>query len=369
MAYDSTANFIVLSSLVGKEIRVLSRNRHLLFLLLFPTTVQLIILGAALDPGVHNLQVGVIDQCNSAASRDLVRALGAARVFKPVNLTPDLPMGLHELEKSTYSALLRIPPDYSRNLDLEHKADVQVFLDATDTRVANICAAYFKRTILSIGQLAPPVVQVKSHFLFNPGLRSSWYFVSGVLGCLLTLTGTLVSSATLLRERERGTLAQLFMLPAEPWQVLLSKVVPIVCLMMIDVALALGIASLIFQLPFTGDIVPFIVSSILFTASAVALGAILANLARRQREAQLTSFFINIPVILLSGAIIPLETMPPFFQWLSRGDPLRYYQEITRDCMLRGAGWTEIMPAFTSLCVCVSVAWFLSLLLFRRQVG
>lgn len=363
-------NFHILRSLILKEITIICRNRHLLFLLLFPTTIQLTILGASLDPSVRNVQLAVIDTSRSHESRALINNLNASLVFHCLDKTVEgITAARQQMQQGKFAALVQIPASYEPDLEQRHKSEVQACIDGMDTRVGNIVRAYIKRIILRLGQVIPPLVDVRSHYVFNPGLRSSWYFVPGVLGCLLTLTGTLVSSAALLRERQSGTLEQLFMLPTQPWQILLSKVLPIVALMMIDVVIALSIALVIFQLPFTGSVSAFATASLVFVMTVVGLGTILANGAKRQREAQLTSFFVNIPVVLLSGALVPLETMPPLLQAISAINPLRYYQSICHACMLRSAGWTDISIDFYRLLFCAAVVWILSVVTFRRQLA
>ena len=188
----------------------------------------------------------------------------------------------------------------------------------------------------------PAPVQPQVRFLYNPGLISSWFFVPGVIGIVLTLTGSLVSSVTLIREKDVGTLEQLLMTPAAEWEILLAKIVPLFILLMGDVLLASGISRLVFNLPFRGNFALFLLLSGLYLFVCIGLGLLLATLSRTQQQVILTSFFFNVPIIQLSGAIAPIESMPSVFRFLSFFDPLRHYVAINRSLILKGVGLGEI---------------------------
>jgi ABC-type multidrug transport system permease subunit len=144
------------------------------------------------------------------------------------------------------------------------------------------------------------LIEPRTLFLYNPGQVSSWLFVPGVLGAVLTLTSTLVASAAILRERESGTIDQLMMTPAETWEILVAKVIPLMIFMLADVALAIIVSRVAFGMPFRGSILAFALGSAFYLLTGIGMGMLLGSLCRSQRQAQLSSFFINIPVILLS---------------------------------------------------------------------
>jgi ABC-2 type transport system permease protein len=214
---------------------------------------------------------------------------------------------------------------------------------------------------------APMATQVI--FLYNQGLTSSWFFVPGVMGLVLTLIGSIVSSVTVIREKDTGTLEQLLMTPADAWEILLSKVVPLFVLLMGDVLLALTIGRSIFNVPFRGSFLLFIVLSGLYVFVGIGVGIMLATVCQSQQQVVLTTFFINLPMVQLSGAIAPIETMPNFFQVLSLLNPLRHYIAIVRGILLKGVGLEALWVQALAL-GCFAIALLaISTNRFSRQIN
>jgi ABC-2 type transport system permease protein len=190
-----------------------------------------------------------------------------------------------------------------------------------------------------------------------------------VLGAVLTLTSTLVASAAILRERESGTIDQLMMTPAETWEILVAKVIPLMIFMLADVALAIIVSRVAFGMPFRGSILAFALGSAFYLLTGIGMGMLLGSLCRSQRQAQLSSFFINIPVILLSGTVVPRDSMPQAMRFLSSIDPLRYYADVARGVILKGNGMDILWFDVVLLLFFAMMTLALSLLRFRRQTS
>ncbi len=361
-------------ALARKELNQIFRTKELLILLTIPPTIQLLIYGFALNPDVHYLKLGVVDYANVSASRELVSALTENRIF----IAEAYPVSEEELgrmvEDGQLTAGLVIPPTFQRSLANGKTAEVQVFIDGVDANTAGIASGYmaqiiqqYNRRLLS-GQVLPPVAPQVT-FLYNPGLTSSWFFVPGVMGLVITLIGTLVSSVTVVKEKDTGTLEQLLMTPAEPWEILLAKIVPLFGLMMGDVLLALTIGRAVFAVPFRGSFLLFMVLSGLYLFVGISVGIMLATISRSQQQVVLTTFFINLPLIQTSGAIAPIETMPMFFQILALFNPLRHYIAIIRGILLKGVGlevlWTHALALLAFAVILLSI----SIHQFRQQLS
>jgi ABC-2 type transport system permease protein len=329
-------------SLTLKEIRQIIKNRQIIFLLLFPPTVQLLVFGLALNPAVDHLSLGVVDYGNSPASRDFVAALVANDVFEVQSFQPNVRSLGQRVRTGQVSTGLVIPPDFGDRLAAGKSVDVQVLIDGVDANTAGIAGGYMQQLVNRYGQVLQQIpelpVEVSTQFLYNPGLLSSWFFVPGVIGVVLTLTGSLVSSTTVIREKDTGTLEQLLMTPAQGWEILGAKIVPLFVLLMGDVLLASGIARWVFNLPFRGNYFLFLGLSGVYVFVCISIGILLATISRTQQQVVLTSFFFNVPLIQLSGAIAPIESMPTFFRVLSFFDPLRHYVTIARSLILKGVG-------------------------------
>ncbi len=362
-------------ALTLKEIRQILKNRQLIFLLLFPPTVQLLIFGLALSPNIDHLSLGIVDDANSAESREFVSALVENGIFDVAGYERNEADLSQQVRNGKLTAGLVIPPTLDRDLNKGRSTEVQVFIDGVDANTAGITRGYINQIINQYTrrrlnpELKTPLVETQTRFLYNPGLTSSWFFVPGVIGVVLTLTGSLVSSVTVIREKDVGTLEQLLMTPAAGWEILLAKVVPLFVLLMGDVLLASAMGRFIFKLPFQGNFLLFLALSGLYVFVSIGIGILLATLSRTQQQVVLTSFFFNVPIIQLSGAIAPIESMPLLFQVLSWFDPLRHYVAIARSLILKGVAIDALLPHIAALFVFAVVLLTISVSRFRSQLN
>lgn len=361
-------------ALVRKEVNQIFRTKQLLILLTIPPTVQLLIYGFALNPDVHYLQLGVIDYANVPASRELISALTENKIFI-ANTYPPSEEALSKLvEEGKLTAGIIIPPDFRRDIGEGRTSEVQIFIDGVDANTAGIASGYmtqiiqqYNRHLVSNQAFRPVTTQVT--FLYNPGLTSSWFFVPGVMGLVITLIGTLVSSVTVIREKDTGTLEQLLITPAEPWEILLAKIVPLFFLLLGDVLLALTIGRLVFSVPFRGSFPLFMLLSALYLFVGISVGIMLATISKSQQQVVLTTFFINLPLIQTSGSIAPIETMPPFFQVIAFFNPLRHYIAIIRGILLKGVGLEALWGNALMLAAFAIILMSISVQKFRSQLS
>lgn len=360
-------------SLILKEIRQILKNRQIIFLLLFPPTVQLLIFGLALNPEVSQLSLGVVDYSHSSDSREFVATLVANDVFQIKSFAPNVETLSQQVRTGQISTGLVIPPDFADKLAAGKSVAVQVLIDGVDANTAGIASGYMQQIVNRFGQTLGPTpeipVETAVRFLYNPGLLSSWFFVPGVIGVVLTLTGSLVSSTTVIREKDVGTLEQLLMTPAQGWEILAAKITPLFVLLMGDVLLASAIARLVFNLPFRGNYWLFLLLSGVYVFVCISIGILLATIARNQQQVVLTSFFFNVPLIQLSGAIAPIESMPQFFRLLSFLDPLRHYVTIARSLILKGSGISVLLPEVMTLVGFTVLLLGISINRFRAQLN
>ena len=212
-------------------------------------------------------------------------------------------------------------------------------------------------------------MEPKVTYVYNAGLESRWFFVPGVLALVLNLVSTLVSSAAVVREKDTGTLEQLLMTPASSFQILAAKVIPLSAVLMVNVLISLLVAVVFYGVPFRGNFFLFLGISFLAIIVGISIGIALAAFSANQRQSLLTSFFINLPVIQLSGALSPIESMPQFWQDLSLLDPLRYYVTCVKAIMLKGVGFQTIWPNVLILAIFAIVFLSLSSARFRKQLA
>jgi ABC-2 type transport system permease protein len=360
-------------ALIVKEVRQIFRNKQLIFLLIFPPTVQLLIFGLALSPDVDRLALGVVDYSRSDRSRELVSVLSQNNLFIPQFFSSSQAELGQKVRTGEIAIGLVIPPDFAEELREGKPADLQIIIDGVDANAAGIAAGYAKQIINNYARklqenIRDLPVRSQVRFLYNPGLISSWFFVPGVIGVVLTLTGSLLSSLTVIREKDVGTLEQLLMTPAAGWEILLAKILPLFILLMADLLLASSLGKFVFDLPFRGNFLLFLGLSAIYLWVCIGLGILLATIARNQQQVILTSFFFNVPLIQLSGAIAPIESMPPFFRTLSAFDPLRHYVAIARGLILKGVGFEVLWPRAIALLGFAMVLLAVSISRFRKQL-
>lgn len=361
-------------ALVRKEINQILRNRQLIVLLIVPPTLQLLVYGFALNPDVHYLKMGVVDYARSYESRELISAFTENRIFTLEKvLSSEKELG-QQVEQGKLTVGVVIPSELNRNLAKDKPSEIQILIDGVDANTAGIANGYASQIVQQYslkltGQSLSPPIDTHVTFLYNPGLTSSWFFVPGVIGLVLTLIGSIVSSITVVREKDTGTLEQLLMTPSEPWEILVSKIVPLFVLLMGDVFLALGLGRFVFGIPFQGSFLLFVILSGLYVFVGIGVGIMLATLCQSQQQVVLTTFFINLPMVQLSGAIAPVETMPEFFYYLSWFNPLRHYVAIVRGILLKGVGLEALWLHVVSLAIFAVVLMTISAKKFRSQLS
>jgi ABC-2 type transport system permease protein len=375
-------------ALLVKEVQQLRRNRGLVIQLMLPPTIVLVIFGYALNPKVRDLRLGVVDESFTTESRSFVDSLSRNVNFNLQHVytrTQDAESALKGLDLDLF---LVIPNDFARTLARGQTADVQVVIDAVDANTAQIAKGYLEMALqgynaeigsngpriqrrlvlVSAAHPAPPpgAPDIESAFLYNPGLVTSWYYVTGVMSIIMFINASLVASALAVKEKETGTIEQLLMTPAQTGEMLLAKTSPVLVLMIVVLFLSLIVGILVFGLPTRGSLWLFAVAGALSALAGTGIGVMIATVSKSQQQAQLLTFFVNPPLTLLSGATSPLENMPDFFQKLSYFDPLRYMVTIVRGVTLKTAPWDALWPNLLALTVFSIVLFGISAWRFRK---
>lgn len=361
-------------SLFVKEFHQIRRNRRLVILLIIPPTLNIILFGLALNPDFENLRLGVVDYSATPESRDLVSAFTEGLVFR-VNAYYASPDELgRAIGKGGLDAGLVIPRDFAKHRARRETAEVQLLVDAVNANTATIAGGYAARIIGSLNQkiaISTSRATVTPHLtlLYNPGLKSSWFITTGIIGLLLVLQGSVVSSASLVREKEIGTIEQLLMTPANSSELIIAKVAPIFLLLALDIGLALVVARLVFAVPMRGSLLLFFLSASLCVICGIGMGMMIATFTRTQQQAQLMSFFTNPPLAILSGATTPIEAMPAWLQPATAINPVKHFAIIARSIMLKGSGVDVLYSELLALAVIAVVMISLSAWRFRKQLS
>ncbi|HYM11999.1 MAG TPA: ABC transporter permease [Bryobacterales bacterium] len=366
-------------ALTVKEFRLLGKNRRLVVQLTLPPTVFVVLIGFALNPDVHDLRLGVTDLSRTPASRELISAISENRTFRVAGYYASAAALGDEIGRRRLDAGVVIPPDYDRLRANQLAAPVQVLVDAVNANTGTIASGYLAQIFADYNQRSlgaaplsvPGVINVSSAVtvLYNPGLESSWFIVTGVMSMLLVINGSLVAAGLVVREKELGTIEQLLMTPAQTLEILLAKTFPILVLLVIDLAVSLAITHVVFDLPVRGSFGLLAVVGLLAGLGGVGIGVLMGTACDTQQQSQLLAFFINPPLVVISGAVTPVESMPRLLQWLSYADPLRYLAQALRGIVLKGAGLWELWMPLAALLAFSVLLYGWSALRFRRQLG
>jgi ABC-2 type transport system permease protein len=375
-------------ALIRKEFRQILRDRRLAMSLILPPTLQLLLFGFALNATVSNLKMGIVDDSRTPESRELAALMTESRSFQYGGTYFDLNEMSKKIANGDLDAGLVIPYDYARDLQRGDPATVQVLLNAMNSNTATIGQGYaqgviasYNQTLTSEGiharfqQIASPDVSrpgrvlIHPAYLYNPGLRPSWFIVTGILGVLLILNGSLISAAAIVKEREAGTLEQLLMSPASTTQIIAAKLFPLFVLLCMMGTMAIGIMRVVFGIPFRGNVLLVMAAAALCLLCGISIGTFIATFTKSARQAQLTLFFVNPPLTSLSGAFTPVEAMPKWLQPVAQFNPIQHFGQISRGAMLKGSGAGTLWPNFLALLAFTTVLVALSIWRFRKQLS
>jgi len=377
-------------ALATKEVQQLRRNRGLVIQLLLPPTIVLVIFGFALNPKVRNLRLGIVDESLTYESRDFINSLTENVNFNVTEVYTRPEEAEAALNNLNLDLFLDIPTDFARSLRRGETADVQVVIDAVDANTAQIAQGYLGKaledynssasilpvaysaprpTLNRAAHPAPPpgAVDVRPAYLYNPGLVTTWYYVTGIMSIIMFINASLVASALAVKEKETGTIEQLMMTPAQTSEMLLAKTSPAFVLMMAVLVIALITSVVVFGLPVRGALWLFLLAGACAALAGIGIGVMIATVSKSQQQAQLLTFFVNPCITLLSGATSPIDNMPEFFQKLSYLDPLRYLVTIIRGVTLKSAPWSALWPNLAALAGCAILLFSISAWRFRKQ--
>ncbi|MCL4850056.1 MAG: ABC transporter permease [Bryobacteraceae bacterium] len=353
--------------MIIKEMRQALREPRMRMLLFFPPLLQLIIFGFAVNLDVNNARIAWFDRDHTPASRELRERFEGSGYFTVVAMPRRDAEVRDLLDHGDVQAVVQILPGFGRDVD-RGRASVQVLVDGTNSNTASLIASYANQIVASFSRravqsrlerksagLSGPVpreivsVNVASRVWFNPELRSRTYFVPGVIVNIVMLVTVMLTAMAIVREKEIGTMEQLMVTPIRPVELIIGKTVPfagvgVVNMMMITVA-----ALLVFRIPFRGAALLLLASTLLFLLTTLGLGLFVSTVSQTQQQAMMSTFFLFLPALMLSGFAFPIQNMPAPVQWLTYLIPARYFMEIVRGIFLKGTGFAVLWPPMLAL--------------------
>ncbi len=362
-----------LGALMLKEFRQLLRDRRVVAALVIVPVLELLIFGFILSPTVTNLSMGIVDESATPESRELVATLVESRSFRLAQYYPSVDLLGDAIGAGKLDAGAIIPYDYARDLQRRRPATVQFLLNATNANTATIAQAYAEGVLQAYDRELFPSsgsggVLLQPAFIYNPGLVTSWFMVTGILGMLLILVGSTFSAAMMVKERATGTIEQLLMSPATTTEIIVAKMTPLFTAFSIMGLFALFLIRYLFGVPFNGSIALVISGGALCVLCGIGLGMLIATITKTARQAQLAIFFLNPPLTSLSGAFTPVEAMPRWLQPITVFNPIAHFGAIARGALIKGSGIDVLWPDFLALLAFTLTVVSLSIWRYRAQL-
>lgn len=339
---------------VTKEFYHIFRDKRSMFILFGMPIAQIMLFGFAITNEINNVNIAILDQSKDTETQKIINKINASKYF---NLEQQI-TNENQIEaifkKGKVKAVLVFEKDFIQNLQTQKQAKVQIITDATDPNIANTITNYtnaiLQNYIQEINAINKPTyqIQTQTQLYYNPELKSVFTFVPGVMTVILMLVSAMMTSISITREKELGTMEVLLVSPIKPYQVIIGKVFPYIFLSIINAAVILLLGFFVFKMPFQGNLFLLAFVTVLFIITALSLGILISTVSSSQQMAMMISLMgLMLPVIILSGFIFPISSMPLPLQIISNIIPAKWFIIIIKAILLKGATitiiWKEIL--------------------------
>jgi ABC-2 type transport system permease protein len=340
-----------------KEFLHIFRDLRTMLILFGMPVAQVLLFGFAITNEINHASIAILDQAKDEVSMKITEKILSSGYFDlKAELThPD------QIEaafgKGEIKEVVVFEPGFGRKLEKEGKANLQIITDASDPNTANLLFNYTSGIVRDYSRemmenKKPPLqISIESTMIYNPELKGVFMFVPGTITILLMLVSAMMTSISIAREKELGTMEVLLVSPLKPIQIIVGKVLPYILLSFINAIVILTLAFTVFGMPINGSILFLLLESILFIVMALSMGIFISTVSQTQQQAMLLSMFVlMLPTILLSGFIFPVENMPLPLQILSNIMPSKWFIIIVKSIMIKGLGiayvWKETLILF-----------------------
>ena len=369
--------------IIWKEFVQISRDARTLAIVVLLPVMLLVIYGYAINLDVNHLRLAVYDQDNSYQSRDLIGAFSHGEYFDIVASVRSNRAVTEALDDGLAKAALVIPPTYARNLASNRVAEVQLLVDGSDSTTSSTAIGYAnaivqqqsaKITVAALQRrgITPPAaapIDARFRYWYNPELRSTNFIVPGLVAVILMMLSALLTSMTVVRERERGTIEQLVVSPVMPSELMIGKLLPYVIIAFFDVILVIAAGRLLFGVPLKGSPALVLALSAVFLTAALGIGLLISVASHNQQTAMTLAFMTTLlPSILLSGFIFPIRAMPVVLQIITNLIPARHFLVILRAIFLKGSGFVLVWKPALVLLIYGLVVLTLSAKRFHKKL-
>jgi drug efflux transport system permease protein len=374
-------SFIRFVAVARKEIVQIRRDTRSLIIVVMMPVILVLLFGYGVNLDLKHLPIYVLDRDGSQQSQDLLKRFQASEYFDIIRAVNSYPELVRALDDGRIKMALVIPWDFSQKLQ-GGGSSVQALVDATDDNTANVATGYAQAVIQEYssqlqrawlrqnGQMLQPAsLSVETRTWYNEDLESSAFIIPGVLALVMSVIGAFLTSLTIAREWERGTMEQLVSTPVTPLEIMLGKLVPYFAVGMFDVVVCALLALYWFHVPFRGSFLTLLISSAMFMVVVLALGFFISVIAKNQLAASQIALLVTfLPAFLLSGFLYAIEQMPVVLQWITRILPARYYVALLKKIFLKGSPTSLLYADLVPLTVFALVLALLATRSFHKRL-
>ncbi|MGB5436819.1 MAG: ABC transporter permease [Maribacter sp.] len=347
----------IIRYIIQKEFRQIFRNKAMLPIIFVLPLVQLIILSNAATFEVKNITFGYIDNDKTPFSRELIEKFNASTYFYVLTDYPTAKIASSAMLNGDVDVVLEIPPYFERNLQKDKETDLALTINAIDGAAAGVENVYVTQIVQQFNKNAQidfvfhgdamtqrQLIETIPLFWYNETLNYKTFMVPGILVLLVTMITLFLSGMNIVREKEIGTLEQINVTPIKKYQFIIGKLFPFLILGLVLLTVGLIIAKLIFQIPIVGSIFLMYGYTIIYILVILGMGLFISNFTETQQQAMFIAWFFMVIFILMSGLFTPIESMPQWAQFLTEFNPIKYFVQVMRMVMLKGAGLSDIYP-------------------------
>lgn len=364
-----------LAALMIKELFSILRDKKSRCLIILPPLLQLVIFAHAATMEVKNLNIAILDNNNTLQSRTLIKKFENSVWFRKILLVNN-EKEIEELIKTQKAQMaMEIDSEFSKNFLRNKPTNIIIITDGRQTNIAAIASGYATQIISDFEtELKPPKykskprIKVETRNWFNPNLTFIWYTVISMVAIIGSVSSLVLTSLSVARERELGTFDQLKVSPLSAFEIMLGKTVPPVIISLIITSVMGYCAIFQFKIPFTGSIFLFYLSSLIFILSISGIGLFISSICKTQQQAILGAFTFQMPAILMSGYVSPIEDMPLFCQYLTLVDPIRFYLIIMKGLFLKAMPASQVFFNLIPLTMISILTLSIASWMFKRNL-
>ncbi len=340
-------------SFLKKEFHHILRDKRTMIILLVMPIVQIVLFGFAISTEIRNIDIAVFDQSKDETSRKLITKIADNPYFSLVKIINNAAEVEKTFQNNSCKLILIIPPKFEQTLFSEYHAGLQILADAVDPNESGTMNMYLSNVIMEFQQQlstteTPIMIDVNTRMLYNPELKSAYDFVPGVMALIMIIVCAMMTSISIVKEKEMGTMEVLLASPIQPIIVILAKLTPYFVLSFLNIATILFLAKFLLGLPILVNSLPLIfLISMLYIVVSLALGLFISTVTESQQVAMLMSLLgLMLPNLLLSGMIFPRENMPSILQLLSNIPPATWYIMALKTVMIKNLSFIHILQPF-----------------------